>query len=246
MHKAFGIAGAVAVAALLGSATAWGHAFISSPPARFAGCQNSGPDCKAGPCGGRDKGTPKLAVSKTGQITVEYDETIDHRGCYVIELSRNGLDTNFEVLATINDPANAVPMKRTHTIQLDGGVECENCTLRLLQVMSGTTGDCTKTATNTYFSCADIKIGDDASVPDSGPTPGPEDMEDSGTNGGGSGDAGRTDASSGGGNEYEDDFIPSNDGGGCSTLPGEAPYGGVAGLVLAAGAWFASRRRPRR
>ena len=135
---------------------------------------------KAGPCGA---GSVKAAIKSTftsGQnISVELEETIDHRGCFVVDLATADNQT-FQVLkiaqgggAAANflaDPANAVPLKRTVTATLPAGLTCNNCTLRVRQLMHTTEVGCnenTVPASGTYFSCADVRINA-AVVPDAG------------------------------------------------------------------------------
>lgn len=100
-------------------------------------------------------------------------------------------------------------------------MECANCTLQFIQVM---TDKCPYTdnaaSDDIYFNCADITLANAPGAPDAGPGAGP----DAG--------AGGPDAGTGGGTGTVD--------GGCSTSGG----GGLAGTALLAGL-FALRRRRR-
>jgi hypothetical protein len=109
------------------------------------------------------------------QIQVSYQETIDHVGCYQFALDTTGTDTNFVPLAQVVDPAGTPANTiRTQTLQLPPGVTCERCTLQIRQLMK-TQQDpmCAPDAnpnganTSTYYSCADIRIGN---FPDAAPS----------------------------------------------------------------------------
>ncbi|WP_394822721.1 hypothetical protein [Pendulispora albinea] len=241
-------AGATSMALLLASASAWGHAVLTSPVPRDLTCDDA--DCKVGPCGGRSPGAPKYKFEKTGDLKLSWTETIDHEGCFVVELSKTGDDKNFQVLQTIPDDANGVPLTRTSTIRLDGGVECEHCVLRVRQIMSGSSAGCTAaTDASTYFSCADIIIGTDAQVPDGGDSDsGGASNPDAGKSGGGKlvdGGGGR------GSDSYEVDPLDPSAGKGCGASPqppGGISYGGLAAgaLIFGASATRLLRRRRNR
>jgi len=222
------LSGALAVALMLASVSAWGHAVLSSPVPRDLTCDDV--SCKAAPCGGQNPGAPKYKIEKDGELAITWNETVDHQGCFVLELSTTGDDKAFNVLQTIPDEANAVPLMRTRAVRLDGGIECEHCVLRLRQIMSGSSSDCTAdTDASTYFSCADIVIGTDASVPDAAPSS----DNDAGRASGGYVDAGGS-ASNGGG-PYEVDPITPAAGRGCvaSPQPPDAlSYGALFGVAM--------------
>ncbi len=166
-------------------ATAMGHAYIKDPPSRDVGEADLNARAKKiGPCGGSPRtGVPtQYAVGQ--EITVEWEETIGHTGCYQIAFSQAD-DKNWVTLDQINDPAN-VQGVQSAKVKLPAGVSCKDCTLAVLQLMIDR--ECqpneAPVAGKTYYSCADIRVGD---FPDAGPTKPPADTgdEDGGSSSGG-------------------------------------------------------------
>lgn len=179
------------------------------------GCSNQ----KSSPCGGScDSRSDRVSVFEPGEtITVRWDETINHPGHYRIAFDDDGSDdfadpADFD---DIQDPP-VLPVLLDGIADKNGGiyevqvtlpdVECENCTLQLIQMMTEkgpTYGD-----NDLYYRCADLALR---------------------SGGGGSPDAGNggpPDAGGGGGGD---------DGGGChsgSGTPGGAALLGFAGLWL--------------
>jgi MYXO-CTERM domain-containing protein len=254
MRTSSKLAGSVAAVLLLASAASWGHARLTTaPPPRDANV--AGNDAhKAGPCGGVAKGKPSMKYAPdAGTVTIKWEETIDHTGCFVLDVSPTGNDNDFKTLKVVKDTAGVGP-KNTN-IFLDGGLQCANCTFRLRQLMNGTDStNCnanTVPSQGTYYSCADIMIGDfDAGgvipVDDGGTLP----DEDSGTAGGDSGttpgaDGGKAGVDSGLGGDNGDETLPTNSGSGCSTSP--SSDSGFAGLfALSAVAALAVARAKRK
>jgi hypothetical protein len=115
-----------------------------------------------GPCGNVARtGNPTLY--KAGQMVgVKWEETIDHPGCFLVDLSLSG-DQNFMPIANIKHSKTGVPPRQYMAqVQLPQGVTCKGCTLRLRQIMlnsDGVTCPPSPLAANlTYYSCADIQI----------------------------------------------------------------------------------------
>jgi len=170
--------GLLAIAALVAApATASAHAYVMDPPSRDVGIANLDARAhKTGPCGGSKRtGVPtKYAPGQT--IKVKWQETIDHRGCFQIAVSPKD-DANFVTLLQMNDPANTpdnfvwmADVKLPMT-------PCASCTLVVRQLMNGNqacTGDTANpmnpanASNGTYFSCADICIGDNCDTGDAG------------------------------------------------------------------------------
>jgi len=103
-----------------------------------------------GPCGGVPRtNTPK--VLKSGDVvTVEYEETIFHNGYFRIAFSPAadaGFDQNIFLDNIPHDAMNSRYNAVTITLP---NIECADCTLQLIQVM-------TDSMTN-YYSCADIQL----------------------------------------------------------------------------------------
>lgn len=167
------------------SSVAAAHIVMTSPTPRDDQAH------KDGPCGGLSMGnTP--AVFKAGQqVDITWDETIDHTGCFVLEVSTSGDDKNFQPLMTVQDPANA-PKGYTQKVTMPNAT-CAKCTFRVRQLMGAdpaTCGPTTVPTDGTYFACADIRIDPigGSGGTDAGPT-----SKDGGTGANGS------DAGSGGG-----------------------------------------------
>jgi hypothetical protein len=235
--------------------TAFAHAYVMTPPPRDIGQPDLNARAhKTGPCGGVPRtGKPtQYTVGET--ITVKWQETISHQGCYQIGFSQAN-DTGFTLLKQINDPAGGANMVYTDTVTLPAGVSCSACTLVVRQLMVG--GACTANqdpataAQGTYYSCADICVGTTCVEPDAGVADaGVDGSPDPGTDGGPT-----TTPTDGGGkltDSGDDDGDPparprlnSGDGGGCSVAFGATSgvsFGVTAGLLALA----LLRRRARR
>lgn len=233
------------------------HLDLTDPPPRLGG-EEGGSELKTGPCGQRSNGrTSTVTVFEPGEtITVAWDEYINHPSYYRIAFDVDG-DDDFPIRADMDDvvrdgddPASVYPIGDVVLMYVSEppdlpeysvevtlpNVECENCTLQVLQFMYDKLGD--GRDNEYYFQCADIALraggGSDAGSVDSG-TPGvdsgtpPVDSgspgTDSGTPGTDSGTPG-TDAGSGGG------------GGGCAVGGSSAePL-----FALLAFAWLRRRR----
>ena len=225
------------------------HARLITPKPR-----NNDPGIKTGPCGGVARTATPTTYSVGATVTVNWEETIGHQGCFQIALSEAN-DQNFTLLKQINDPAGGGPStKYTETVTLPAGVTCDACTLVMRQLMQGApcpnNADPALAAQGTYYSCADIKIVEG----DAGPVDPPDD-EDGGTSSSSSSSSGGTTTvpTDGGGRttdpDDDDDVAPSRNlragqGDGCNVGSGAA--GGVSFFVTAGIAVMALRRRRRR
>lgn len=117
------------------------------------------------PCGGIAR-TKTPAVFTPGQtLTVEWEETIDHPGYYLISFSPAG-DANFEqyvLTPKIVDTQNNTPTPHRYQAQITlPDQACTECTLQLIQVME-------EDPLNpvSYYSCADIQLTADPGGPPS-------------------------------------------------------------------------------
>src|SRR5678815_3626927 len=136
------------------AAPAHAHATLTFPSPRTL-------SNKAGPCGssGSARGTNITSFDPGSTITVEWDETVDHPGHFRIAFDTDGNDFQNPV-----DPNDAFPETMVEPIADKAGghytqeltlpnVECDNCTLQLIQVMT------TSIPYNSfYFQCADITL----------------------------------------------------------------------------------------
>ncbi|WP_455200630.1 SCE4755 family polysaccharide monooxygenase-like protein, partial [Kaarinaea lacus] len=117
---------------------------------------------KTGPCGGYPPSQDPVVFTPGQQITVEWEETINHPGYYRIAFSPagdQGYDEN--VLYQVDDDQDGsdVPHFYSATITLPD-IECEDCSLQLIQYMTE------RDPPSLYYSCADIRLVADGPPPD--------------------------------------------------------------------------------
>ncbi len=171
---ALGVVGTTFVASLASA-----HVRLVSPTPRYAtpSGRDTGVDIKDGPCGRlngttRTTDTNRITVYQPGQtIAVQFNETINHTGWFRIAFDDNGQDAFVTPLSTAMvqmGPTFTLPVLADNiTDNMNGGmrtvmvtlpnVQCENCTLQLIQVMD--TGTMTSwAADDIYYTCADIAI----------------------------------------------------------------------------------------
>ncbi len=121
---------------------------------------NSG--IKTGPCGSDPRSLNPAVFTPGQQITVNWEETINHPGYFRIAFSPandQGYDNN--VLAEIVDTQDDinVPHFYSATITLPD-IECNDCSLQLIQYMTE------RDPPSLYYSCADIRLIADSPPPD--------------------------------------------------------------------------------
>lgn len=140
------------------------HAKLTSPIPRDP---QSGGGNKMGPCGPIAKQSTTTATFNGGQtITVNWTEVINHPGRFLFAVSKDQ-DKSFQNIATVIDTKNSSGSHDfTTTLQIPN-INCDNCTLQLIQSMEEN-----PSAPTYYYSCADIKILATAtSTPTPTPTP---------------------------------------------------------------------------
>jgi MYXO-CTERM domain-containing protein len=168
----------LAAIALLGMVAPAAHAHIEldEPLVRHsngdngdnaAGEINKDPPCGLG--GASDVRNPARVTTLLAGSTyvVKFRETIGHTGRNRVAFSPDGnVQTDFDqnVLAEIPDPpgsagntGDGIKWEMEITVPSE---PCDNCTLQVIQAMSGNTEDPvgTPSPTSTYFQCADITI----------------------------------------------------------------------------------------
>lgn len=151
----------LAVAALLHAAAAHAHIQLVYPPQRYA-------EQKQGPCG-RSGGVrgDNVSVFAPGQtITVMWKETVGHPGHFRVSFDEDGDDdfvnpaayddfyTNSAVLIDNIKDTGCGDVSQVQVTLPD--IECENCTLQVVQVMTdkGPYGD----GNDLYYQCSDIAL----------------------------------------------------------------------------------------
>ncbi len=182
-----------------------------------------------------DRDPARVTTLVAGQmLTIRWDEYIGHAGRYRVAFDMDGADLedfNANSVLDIADPAGSVGNTGGGSIwevevQVPD-VECDNCTMQLIQMMDGNQDDPVgdPIGRSSYYTCADIRIVS-ADTPDAGPGPADPDAgvspadPDAGESGGGDDGGGAV-------------------GGGCSTSGS-----GASGLwLLALGALFWRRRK---
>ncbi len=138
---------------VLSAASARAHEQLDAPMRRYD-------EMKDGPCGrGVDDGrTGRFTRYQAGErITVKWRETVDHLGSWRVAFDDDGADrADFDgnVLLTMDDPSNESGKAWEAQVTLPN-VECGNCTLQLMQVMTpGQPAD-----SDLYHQCADVVLG---------------------------------------------------------------------------------------
>jgi Lytic polysaccharide mono-oxygenase, cellulose-degrading len=249
-----GLVGAVSLAAPAASA----HVQLRAPQQRDI-------DQKAGPCGLPDstRGENVCEFQPGATITVEWDETVEHPGHFRVSFDDDGTDDLIDpsdyddyyaseavLVDEIGDRDVGADGNPRYSMQIElPDIECDNCTLQLIQVMSDKPPWGPEGGDDIYYQCADLVLSPDAPAepaPDCGATTG----EDAGPDPGGESDAGgASDAGSGGEGEgsdgTSDDASDTSDEGGCATSGSSS---GTGLLIALAALALACRRcsRPRR
>jgi hypothetical protein len=195
-------------------------------------------DIKTGPCGesGSRRGSIVTELEPGATITVTWDETIGHEGHYRVAFDDDGQDfqqpttiqsvDNRTILADgIDDPSGQQAGWKAEVTLPD--VECDNCTLQLIQVMS--TAPSNWPESSLYFQCADITLRTGAGP--GTPPPGDDDGGDDGV---------------GGDDTVGDDDNTDDEPTGGAALGGCAAGGGIPGILLALAAVPLGRRGRRR
>ncbi|KPJ94667.1 MAG: hypothetical protein AMJ55_06010 [Gammaproteobacteria bacterium SG8_15] len=109
---------------------------------------------KTGPCGDIPRSLNPTTLNAGQQITVEWEETINHPGSYRIAFSPandQGFDDNVLYDAIDTQDGSDVPHFYSATITLPN-MACEGCSLQLIQVMTD------RNPPTMYYSCADIRL----------------------------------------------------------------------------------------
>jgi hypothetical protein len=201
----------------LASSLASAHVRLVSPMPRYPSpaSEQGGNDAniKTGPCGmagdSRTTDMSRITVLEPGAtIGVQFNETIDHPGFYRISFDDDGQDAFVApssramvqtgptfTLPVLIDNVTDEMRGGMHTIMVTlPNVECERCTLQLIQVMVNETAQTWDPAPgqDIYYTCADIALrrtGGMGGMGGMGPTAGA---------GGAGGNAGRTNGGTGG------------------------------------------------
>jgi MYXO-CTERM domain-containing protein len=182
------LAGCV-LALQLASGAASAHIHLLDPAPRYtdevAG-ENKNCPCGVGTAGRRcsipeERSDPNRSSVRTttltggSMLTVQVDEYVGHSGRYRIAFDPNGADLedfNQHVLLDIPDPRGAAGNIGNDSlwefaVQLPN-MDCENCTLQVIQMMDGNMADpvLDPVERSSYYQCADLVLTKDTSKPD--------------------------------------------------------------------------------
>ncbi len=148
------------------------HLGLNTPVSRY------GPDVlKTGPCGttGGERTANVTYYEPGATIEVRWDEYVDHPGHYRIAFDEDGVDE-------FVDPAAMTEFYSNDSVLLDDiaddgrdymvtvtlpDVECDNCTLQVIQVMYDKP-PYTTPGNDIYYQCADLVLREGGAPPDAG------------------------------------------------------------------------------
>lgn len=236
---------AATLGATFGATSARAHLKLTKPTARYEQSAIGDPQ-KAGPCGvggASDVRGKNVTVYRPGQeITVEWTETIAHPGHFRILFDPNGQSfpdptsyTDFDAGGdkTLADNIPRLPSGSSYrqTVRLPD-VECDRCTLQVLQVMTDKPPFGPGGGNDFYYHCADITLarpaGDGGVGGDSGVS------SDSGVSG--DSDIGPVSDAAIADDGTTSPAAEGSDAGGCRTTRGPAPVASMSALIaIAAG-----------
>jgi hypothetical protein len=153
---------AATLALATGSASA--HSVLTAPLPRDDSDSHKDPN---GPCGvSRLESQPVTPLKPGSQLTVTWNETINHPGCFVVDFATAG-DLGWQTLATLpHSAAGTTPRPYAAMVTLPSA-PCSDCTLRVRQIMLGAElapgAACPPPNLDsglTYYSCANLVLGD--------------------------------------------------------------------------------------
>jgi len=159
------------------ASTAHAHARLKNPTPRDNrdGYKDMTPPGTGAPCGiTRTAAQPSSNLTPGATVTVTWEETVNHPGCFVLDFSAAN-DGNFQVIgrkshmnAPTPNPTTQSPRQWSMSVTLPSA-PCTACTLRLRQMMLPSevseanlaTGcpPATVPANSTYYSCANVVLG---------------------------------------------------------------------------------------
>lgn len=150
------------------------HVDLDDPPMR------SGGDQKQNPCANASPSATRTEYVGGSTITVSWRETINHPGYFLISLDPDGSDFDGDgdgvgdhpespnVAGFSSGDGSLVLLRVEDTNTTSGAtisaevtlpdIDCDQCTLQLIQMMSDKTPTNARPTDHIYFRCADIKI----------------------------------------------------------------------------------------
>ena len=148
---------ATVIALTLAGSVTFAHARLVFPSPR-----NNNAGIKTGPCGGLAHSTDPTIVQAGQNVTVSWEETVNHPGKFLFALSMaNDADFQSNPLGTMIDTQNDGQTPHSYTMTLTmPNVVCDSCTIQMIQSMEENPN-----APSYYYSCADVKIVASNAVP---------------------------------------------------------------------------------
>ncbi len=143
--------------------TVYGHARLmpngNLPP------RNDNPGLKTAPCGGVAPTNNPTYLIRGSQLTINWEETIQHPGRYEFSISYDNEQTwqSLGVVQDTQDDRNDLPHRYSATFTLPDQA-CTSCTIQMIQVMTEDPAN-----PRNYYSCADVVVVNNASEIPSGP-----------------------------------------------------------------------------
>ncbi len=144
------------------------HAHVRAKTAGSLIPRSNSDSMKTAPCGGVARGLSSAVYAPGANVTVNWEETINHPGHFEIYFSPAN-DSNWQLLKSIPDTTNQtsdLPHQYSATVTLPSA-PCAACTIQLIQVMEENPSN-----PSYYYSCSDIKI-ESTTITPPGPTPDP-------------------------------------------------------------------------
>lgn len=208
MTSAAALSLALSSAAAAVSVPALAHISLDAPKGRYwqaSAMETDQSKQKTSPCGSgadsRTKDAALIASYKPGQkITLKFRETVQHPGHFEVSFDNEGQDFPFPGEApsaasgvTVLVPSIADKSTTDYSVEVTlPNVECEKCTLQLVQVMTTKSPPYAKSG-DLYFQCADITLrGDGSGGASSGGASGSGGAPAAGMGGASSGNAGNS------------------------------------------------------
>lgn len=242
----------IAGSVFLFSGSGAAHARLDKPLARDTLDNHKDPN---GPCGtARNAAQPVTVVQRGQTLQVEFTETVNHAGCFLIDYSLGG-DANFQLLKNVKHSAQGVtPRPYSTDVTLpQGACDATGCTLRLRQIMLASDGlECPPQSIEsgvTYYACANLMTrfedGGTPPIPDAGVV---AFDASAGSDGGGAADGAASAAEGGIPTRPDEPYGPSSkktdDSGGCACGVLVA-HSGVGPWLLGVTAFFLRKARLR-
>ncbi len=112
-------------------------------------------------CGVARNGSQPVTDFAAGtRVQVEFEETVNHSGCFVLDISVDNDQTWTQLAVVQHDTSQPTPRPYDTFVDLPAGVTCTQCTMRLRQLMVADNGcpPANVPSGATYHTCANIRL----------------------------------------------------------------------------------------